>query len=61
MKIRTITATFKYANSGKEEEKTVTCLFDDEAEEYSLTKLYVVEFQKELVFAKLDNTFLVCD
>ncbi|KOP23116.1 hypothetical protein AMR41_27820 [Hapalosiphon sp. MRB220] len=61
MKARLITATFKYCNSGKQEEKTVNCLFDERAEEYELTKVYVVEFGCELVFSKTDNTFLVND
>ncbi|WP_292697462.1 hypothetical protein [Nostoc sp. NMS2] len=41
--------------------KTVNCLFDDRAEKYELTKVYVVEFGQELVFSKLDNHFLVND
>ncbi|KOP24650.1 hypothetical protein AMR41_19935 [Hapalosiphon sp. MRB220] len=45
----------------KQEEKTVNCLFDERAEEYELTKVYVVEFGCELVFSKTDNTFLVND
>ncbi|RAM48830.1 MAG: hypothetical protein C6Y22_25765 [Hapalosiphonaceae cyanobacterium JJU2] len=61
MKARKITATFKYCNSGREQEKTVNCLFDERAEEYELTKVYVVEFGCELVFSKTDNTFLVND
>jgi hypothetical protein len=61
MKARRITATFKYCNSSKQEEKTVDCLFDERAEEYELTKVYVVEFGCELVFSKTDNTFLVND
>lgn len=61
MKIRQITATFHYANSGRKEEKTVTCLFDEKASKYELTKLFVVELQLHLVFSKLDNTFLVND
>lgn len=36
-KIITITATFKYCNSGTEEIKTVTCLFDERAEKFELT------------------------
>ncbi len=61
MKIRRITATFRYCNSGREEERTVQCLFNDRNEKYELTKVYVVEFGKELVFDKLDNSFLVND
>ncbi len=61
MKARLITTTFKYCNSGREEVKTVNCLFDDRAEKYELTKVYVVEFGQELVFSKLDNHFLVND
>ncbi|TBR56431.1 hypothetical protein B4U84_29865 [Westiellopsis prolifica IICB1] len=61
MKIRQVTATFKYCNSGRQEEKTVNCLFDENAEKYQLTKVYVVEFGCKLVFSKTDNTFLVND
>jgi hypothetical protein len=60
-KIRTITGTFKYCNSGRQEVKTVTCLFDDRAEKLELTKVYVVEFGCKLVFSKSDNEFLVND
>ncbi|HEY9608490.1 hypothetical protein [Allocoleopsis sp.] len=61
MKGRKITATFHYCNSGKKEVKTVNCLFDDKAEQYELTKVFVVEFGESLVFSKSDNTFLVND
>jgi hypothetical protein len=61
MKARKITGTFKYCNSGREEVKTVNCLFDENAEKYELTKVYVVEFGCELIFCKLDNHFLVND
>jgi hypothetical protein len=61
MKIRTITATFHYCNSGTKEERTVTCLFTDRNEQYELTKVFVVEFGKSLVFSKSDNEFLVND
>lgn len=37
-KIRVITGNFKYCNSGREETKTVTCLFDERAEKFELTK-----------------------
>jgi hypothetical protein len=60
-KIRTITATFKYCNSGTEEIKTVTCFFDERAEKFELTKVYVVEFGCKLIFCKPDNHFLVND
>jgi hypothetical protein len=61
MKIRTITATFQYCNSGKVEELTVNCLFDDRSQQYELTKVFVVEFGQKLLFCKGDNTFLVND
>lgn len=61
MKIRAITGTFKYCNSNREEVKTVNCLFDERAEKFELTKVYVVEFGCELVFSKSDNEFLVND
>jgi hypothetical protein len=61
MKIRTITGTIHYCNSGRKEVQTVNCLFDDRAEKYELTRVYVVEFKQELVFSKNDNTFLVND
>ena len=61
MKARRITATFKYCNSGKEEIKTVNCLFTDRSEQYELTKVYVVEFGCELIFCNSDNHFLVND
>jgi hypothetical protein len=60
-KLRTITGIFKYCNSGREEVKTVTCLFTESSEKYELTKVYVVEFGCELVFSKSDNEFLVND
>lgn len=60
-KMRTITGIFKYCNSGTEEVKTVTCLFDERAEQYELTKVYVVEFGCKLIFSKTDNEFLVND
>lgn len=59
MKHRKITATFKFCNSGKTEERTVNCLFTDENEQYQMAKIYVVEFQQALVFSKSNNTFLV--
>lgn len=61
MKIRRISATFHYCNSGDKEEKTVDCLFDESAEKYTLTKVYVVQLAKSFVFSKSDNTFLVND
>ncbi len=61
MKIRQITGTFRYCNSGRKEERTVTCLFTDRNEQYELTKVFVVEFGKSLVFSKSDNEFLVND
>ena len=60
-KIRTITGTFKYCNSGTQEVKTVTCLFDERSEKYKLTMVYVVEFGYKLAFSKSDNEFLVND
>lgn len=59
MKIRRITATIQYCNSGRTEERTVTCLFDDISEQYELTKVFVVELGKKLIFSKNDQTFLV--
>ncbi|MBE9225423.1 hypothetical protein IQ264_08260 [Phormidium sp. LEGE 05292] len=61
MKIRRITATIQYCNSGRTEERTVTCLFDDISEQYELTKVFVVEFNQSLVFSKNDQSFLVND
>ena len=61
MKARIITATFKYCNSGRFEEKTVNCLFDVRAEQYELTKVYVVEFGQKILFSKNENLFLVND
>ncbi|MFB2880696.1 hypothetical protein [Floridanema aerugineum] len=61
MKIRRITATIQYCNSGRTEERTVTCLFDDISEQYELTKVFVVELAKKLTFSKNDQTFLVND
>jgi hypothetical protein len=61
MKGQTITAIFHYCNSDRKEVKTVNCLFDEKAEQYELTKVFVVELGKKLVFSKLDNTFLVND
>lgn len=61
IKIRIITGTFKYCNSGTQEVKTVTCLFDERSEYYELTKVYVVEFGCKLIFCKSDNQFLVND
>ncbi|MBH8565920.1 hypothetical protein I8748_27765 [Nostoc sp. CENA67] len=60
-KSRIITGTFKYCNSGREEVKTVTCLFTERSEKYQLTKVYVVEFGCELIFCKDNNHFLVND
>lgn len=61
MKIRQITANFHYCNSGMKEEKTVNCIFTDDNEKYLLTKVYVVELQKKVLFSKTDNTFLIND
>ncbi|MFN6565208.1 MAG: hypothetical protein RMY28_036150 [Nostoc sp. ChiSLP01] len=58
--IRVITGKFEYCNSGREEIKTVTCLFDERSEHYQLTKVYVVEFGCKLLLSK-PNTFLVND
>ena len=55
MKARTITATFKYCNSGTQEVKTVNCLFTDRNEKYELTKIYVVKFGHEVLFSKDDK------
>lgn len=60
-RIRKITGMFKYCNSGTQEEKTVTCIFDERSEQYALTKVYVVEFGCKLIFCKDDNHFLVND
>jgi hypothetical protein len=60
-KIRKITGTVKYCNSGTQEERTLTCLFTERSEKYMLTKVYVVEFGCELVFSKDNNEFLVND
>lgn len=60
-KIRTITGTFKYCNSGTEETKTVNCLFTERSEHFELTKLYVIELKTDLIFNKSTNTFLVND
>lgn len=57
----TITGVFKFCNSGREEVRTVTCLFTERSEKYQLTKVYVVEFGCELIFCKDDNHFLVND
>ncbi len=61
MKIRVITATFIYCNSGRREEETVNVVFTDESEKYTLTKLYVIEKQQSFCFDKSTNEFLVND
>lgn len=61
MKIREIEVTVKYCNSGTQEIKKLTFLFDQRAEEYELCRVYVVEFGCNLIFSKLDNTLLIND
>jgi hypothetical protein len=61
MKIRTVTATIHHAESNWKEEKTVTALFTDDNEKYELTKVFVVEFNKQVIFSTTDNTFLLPD
>lgn len=61
MKIRSITATFIYCNSGRREEETVSVVFTDDSEKYMLTKLYVMEKQQSFIFDKSTNEFLVND
>jgi len=61
MKIRTVTAIIHHAESNWKEEKTVTALFTDENEKYQLTKVFVVEFDKKVIFCTTDNTFILPD
>jgi hypothetical protein len=61
MKIRTITAKFRYCNSGTEGEETVTVVFEDRDDKYIICKPYVVEKGQKLVFDKETNEFLVND
>jgi len=61
MKTRTITAKFRYCNSGREEEETVNIIFSDEDDKYGICKPYVVEKGQRLVFDKETNEFLVND
>lgn len=61
MRLRQVAATFWHTESDQTEQQTVTCLFSDRNEKYVLTKVFVVEHQKEILFDKETNTFLVPD
>jgi hypothetical protein len=61
MKVRTIEATFHHTESNRRETRTVTCIFGDRSEYYTLTKVFVIELKRSLVFDKETNEFLVPD
>lgn len=61
MKIRTIEATVFHAESNRREARTLTLLFDDRSERFTLTKVYVLEFQQRVVFDKEENLVILPD
>jgi hypothetical protein len=61
VKIRSIKVTIHHAESDRREVKTLTFLFDDRSERYELTKVYVVELGRSVVFDKSENLVLLPD
>ncbi|MDY6941267.1 MAG: hypothetical protein SWY16_26870 [Cyanobacteriota bacterium] len=61
MKIRKIEVTVNHAESERTEVQTLTFLFDDRAEKYELTKVYVVELGKKVIFSKSENLVILPD
>lgn len=61
MKIRQIEVTIRHAESDRREVRTLTFLFDDRSERYTLTKVYVVELGERVVFDKEENLVLLPD
>lgn len=61
VKVREMLVTVIHCNSGKQEEKLVHFLFTDSDEKYQLLKPYCVEYGKEVIFSKMDNTILLPD
>ena len=59
MKMRTLAVTIHHCESGTKEEKQVTII--DDKPEYELTKIYVIELGKSVVFDKSSNTILLPD
>lgn len=57
IKIRTVIATIVYTESKRREEKMVT-IWDDQPN-YTLAKLFIVEFQRKLIVDKSTNEILI--
>jgi hypothetical protein len=56
---RTLIATLVYTESGRREEKEITDLASQESQQYTLTKVFVLELNRELLIDKETNEILI--
>jgi hypothetical protein len=56
---RTLIATLVYTESGRREEKQITYLASQESQQYTLTKVFVLELNRELLIDKETNEILI--
>ena len=56
---RTLIATLVYTESGRREEKEITYLASQESQRYTLTKVFVLELNRELLIDKETNEILI--
>ena len=56
---RTLIATLVYTESGRREEKEITYLASQESQQYTLTKVFVLELNRELLIDKETNEILI--
>jgi len=56
---RTLIATLVYTESGRREEKEITYLASQKSQQYTLTKVFVLELNRELLIDKETNEILI--
>jgi hypothetical protein len=56
---RTLLATLVYTESGKREQRTLTYQIHPDQQKYVIVKVFVVELNRDLVFDKETNEFLI--
>jgi hypothetical protein len=61
MRIRIVEATIVHTESQLRESKIVNILLDDRAEQFVIAKVWVVEFNRSLIFDKETNELLIPD
>jgi len=61
MRIRIVEATIIHTESQLKESKIVNILLDDRAKQFVVTKVWVVEFNRSLIFDKETNELLIPD